>query len=77
MLTVLKVKTERFFKSLDVNVTISKRELVLTIAAFTLLGIVIGAMFSPRKSTVIGSYNSADNISCGGNQDENEDEEEK
>lgn len=77
MLTILKLKTERFFKSLDVNVTVKKRELVLAISAFTLLGIVIGALFSPRKSTVIGSYNSADNNSCCGNQDENEDEEEE
>ena len=77
MLTVIRVKFERFLKSLDVNVTLKKRELVLAIAACTLLGIVIGALFSPRKNTVIGSYNSADNISCGGNQDENEDEEEE
>ncbi|MBQ5332158.1 MAG: hypothetical protein J6K92_02700 [Oscillospiraceae bacterium] len=76
MLTVLKVKTERFLKSLDVNVTISKRELVLAIAAFTLLGIVIGAMFSPRKNVSIGSNNSADNNSYGGTKDEKEDEEE-
>ncbi|MCI7767584.1 MAG: hypothetical protein MSJ26_06340 [Oscillospiraceae bacterium] len=73
MLTVLKIKFERFIKSLDVNVTIKKRELVLAIAACTLLGIVIGALFSPRKSTVIGSYNSADNNSCGSS-DENEEE---
>lgn len=76
MLTVLKVKTERFLKSLDVNVTISKRELVLAIAAFTLLGIVIGAMFSPRKNVSIGSNNSADNNSYGNTKDEKEDEEE-
>ncbi|MGN1102644.1 MAG: hypothetical protein ACI4RG_10665 [Huintestinicola sp.] len=60
MLTVIKVKFERFLKSLDVNVTLKKRELVLAIAACTLLGIVIGAILSPRKNTVIGSYNSAD-----------------
>lgn len=60
MLTVIRVKFERFLKSLDVNVTLKKRELVLAIAVCTLLGIVIGALFSPRKNTVIGSYNSAD-----------------
>lgn len=75
MFTVLKIKIEHFIKSLDVNVTIKKRELLLAIAACTLLGIVIGALFSPRKNTVIGSYNSADNNSCCGESDDNEEEE--
>ena len=73
MLTVIKVKFKRFLKSLDVNVTLKKRELVLAIAACTLLGIVIGALFSPRKNTVIGSYNSADHYN---NADDDFDEEE-
>lgn len=60
MLTVLKFKTERFLRSLDADVSVKKRELVLAIAACTLLGIVIGALFSPRKSITIGSNNSAD-----------------
>lgn len=73
MLTVIKLKFQRFMKSLDVNVTVKKRELVLAIAACTLLGIVIGALFSPRKNTVIGSYNSADHYN---NADDDRDDEE-
>ena len=73
MLTVIKIKIERFMKYLDVNVTLKKRELVLAIAACTLLGIVIGALFSPGKNTVIGSYNSADHYN---NADDELDDEE-
>ena len=64
MLTVIKLKFQRFMKSLDVNVTVKKRELLLAIAACTLLGIVIGAIFCPKKNTVIGSYNSAENCNA-------------
>ena len=74
MLTVIKLKFQHFLKSLDVNVTVKKRELILAIAACTLLGVVIGALFSPRKNIVIGSYNSADH--CNNSDDEWEDEDE-
>lgn len=72
MLTIIRVKIERFMKSLDMNVTVKKRELILAIASCTLLGIVIGALFSPRKSTVIGSYNSADHYNYSDKDDEEE-----
>ena len=74
MLTVIKLKFQRFLKSLDVNVTVKKRELILAIAACTLLGVVIGALFSPRKNTVIGSYNSADHYNNSDDEWEDEDE---
>lgn len=73
MMTVLKIKTERFLRSLDENVTIGKRELLLAIAACTLLGIVIGAVFSPRKNVTILSNNSADNNKCDGQKEDEED----
>ena len=74
MLTVIKLKFQRFMKSLDVNVTVKKRELILAIAACTLLGIVIGALFSPKKNTVIGSYNSADHYNNADDDWDDEDE---
>lgn len=70
MLTVLKVKLLRLWKSLDVNVTVKKRELVLAIAACTLLGIVIGALFSPKRNITIGSNNSADHYNNADDDDE-------
>ena len=59
MLTVLKIKFELLMKSLDKNVTIKKRELLLAVIASALLGIVLGAVFTPKKTITIGS-NSAD-----------------
>ncbi len=60
MLTVLKIKFDLLMKSLDKNVTIKKRELLLAVIASALLGIVLGAVFTPKKTITIGSNNSAD-----------------
>lgn len=60
MLTVLKLKFDRLMRSLDKNVTIKKRELLLAVIASGLLGIVLGAVFTPKKTVNIGSNNSAD-----------------
>lgn len=60
MFTVLKIKFDLLMKSLDKNVTIKKRELLLAVIASALLGIVLGAVFTLKKTITIGSNNSAD-----------------
>lgn len=46
------------FKETLTDVTsMSKKEFLLTMAVCVLGGIVFGMLFSPRKSTVIGSHN--------------------
>lgn len=66
MLTVLKLKFDRLMRSLDKNVTIKKRELLLAVIASGLLGIVLGAVFTPKKTVNIGSNNSADHYNNSG-----------
>ena len=66
MLTVLKLKFDRLMRSLDKNVTIKKRELLLAVIASGLLGIVLGAVFTPKKTITIGSNNSADHYNNSG-----------
>ena len=57
------MKKERndFKASLSEVVTMSKKEFLLTTAVCILGGIVFGLLFSPRKSTVLGSYNGNNN----------------
>lgn len=50
-------KMKSFWASLDDVTCISKRELFLGILACTLAGIVFGLLFSPKKTTIIGSNN--------------------
>lgn len=50
---------------LDEDICIKKRELLLLLSVCTLIGMVIGFVFSPRKNVVIGSYNSADHYNDG------------
>lgn len=50
-------KWEEFKESLTDVTSMSKKEFLLTMAVCVLGGIVFGMLFSPRKSTVIGSNN--------------------
>ena len=59
-----------FWNSLNENITVNRRELVLGIAACTLAGVVIGMLMAPPKDITIGSGN---NITAGIPEDEKED----
>ena len=50
-------KVKVFWKSLDRKIIISQRELVLGMAVCALAGIVVGAVFTPKKNISIGSNN--------------------
>lgn len=51
-------KMKAFWTSLDGTTVISKRELFLEIAACALAGLVLGMIFTPKKTVTIGSNNS-------------------
>ena len=57
----MKQEWNDFKASLSEVVTMSKKEFLLTTAVCILGGIVFGLLFSPRKSTVLGSYNGNNN----------------
>lgn len=50
-------KIKLFWESLDDVATVSKRELFLGLVSCTLAGIVLGVLFSPKKTSIIGSNN--------------------
>ncbi len=50
-------KIKEFWASLDDVTTISKKELFLSITTCVLAGIVFGFLFSPKKTSIFGSYN--------------------
>ena len=54
-------KIEKFWKSLDRNMTLNKRELFLGVTACTLAGILTGILLSPKKTVTIGSHNGNNN----------------
>ncbi|MDE7333818.1 MAG: hypothetical protein K2O16_16645 [Lachnospiraceae bacterium] len=69
----MKEKWENFKASLSDITAMSRREFLLTVAVCILGGMVFGMLFSPRKSTVIGSNNgnnsgngNSGNGCCGG-----------
>lgn len=51
------VRWKEFKETLTDVTSMSKKEFLLTMAVCVLGGIVFGMLFSPRKSTVIGSHN--------------------
>ncbi len=57
----MKEKWEEFKTSLTDVTSMTKKEFLLTITVCILGGIVFGLLFSPRKSTVIGSNNGNNN----------------
>ena len=67
-------KWESFKASLSEERTMSGREFLLTLAVCILGGIVFGMLFSPRKSTVIGSNNGNNSGNGNGGFDDEEDE---
>ena len=52
---------EKFWKSLNQEVVVNKREVFLGAAACTLAGILTGILLSPKKSVTIGSHNGNNN----------------
>ena len=50
-------KVKVFWKSLDRRIIVSQRELVLGLTVCALAGIVVGAVFTPKKNVSIGSNN--------------------
>ncbi len=50
-------KLRSFWDSLDGSAIVNKRELVLGLSTCFLSGVVIGILFSPKKSMTIGSHN--------------------
>ena len=69
----MKEKWEVFNETLDDLKTMSKREYLLTISTCILGGILLGFLFSPKKTTTIGSNNG--NNAGNGNHAEISDEE--
>ncbi len=70
----MKEKWEEFKETLTDTETMSKKEFLLTMAVCILGGIVFGMLFSPRKSTVIGSHNGSHNGSDLSKPDKNDDD---
>ena len=50
-------KLQKYWKSLDRNLIVNQRELLLGLTVCTLAGILTGILVSPRKHMTIGSYN--------------------
>lgn len=51
-----------WWESLDVDVVVRKKEIVLELMVCFLGGLVIGLFLSPRKNVSIGSHNASDNV---------------
>ena len=51
----------KFWDSLDKNVTVSQRELLLGVTCCALAGILTGMLLSPKKTVTIGSNNGSNN----------------
>lgn len=56
-------QVQSFWDSLDVNVVVNKRELVLGLTTCVLSGLVVGMLVSPKKNVTIGSHNGCNNSS--------------
>lgn len=66
-------KIKEFWATLqEGETTISKRELFFILATCSLAGIVLGTIFSPKKSVTIGSNNSGNG--CNNYQDDEEED---
>ena len=65
----MKEKWELFKISLTEEKTMSKKEWLLVLAVCVLSGIVLGMLFSPRKTMTIASHNGSNNGSY--NKDKN------
>ena len=54
-------KIRAFWDSLDKNISVNQRELVLGVTCCTLAGILAGMAFGPKKTVTIGSNNGSNN----------------
>lgn len=70
-------KLKNLWKSLDVDITVSKRELVLGVVAASLAGIVFGAFFSPKKNVMIGNNNGNNNKGSIGEENSEQEQEQE
>lgn len=71
-------KMKSFWISLDDTTIISKRELFLEIVSVALAGLVLGMIFTPKKTVTIGSNNAGNGCNCGNSgSDEIDDEDEE
>ena len=74
----MKDKILTYWKSLDREITVNQRELLLGVAVCALAGIVVGSVFSPKKTVTIGSHNGSNNtgpsaaLSAGADEEEKE-----
>ncbi len=59
MMKKIKWNLLSWWEGMDVETVVRKRELFLEITVCILAGIVVGLLFSPRKSITIGSNNSS------------------
>ena len=50
-------KLQKYWKSLDRNLIVNQRELLLGLTVCALAGVLTGILVSPRKHMTIGSYN--------------------
>lgn len=67
-------KMKNFWASLEGTTVISRRELFLEIAVCALAGILLGMIFTPKKTTIIGSGNSGNGCNNGNDSAEKEEE---
>ncbi len=68
----MREKWNVFVASLDETTVMSKRSFLLTTLTCLLGGLVLGMLFSPRKTVVIGSNNGNDNVTTYGGELEEE-----
>ena len=67
-------KMKNFWTSLEGTTVISRRELFLEIVVCTLAGILLGIIFTPKKTTIIGSNNSGNGCNNGNESADDEEE---
>ena len=58
-------KIKFLWKSWDRNILVNQRQLILGVAACTLAALAAGLLLSPKRSTVIGSYNTGSGAAAG------------
>ena len=67
------------WKSLNREITVNQRELLLGVAVCALAGIVVGSLCSPKKTVTIGSnngsHNSGNSAALSAGSDEEDEEE--
>ena len=54
-------KLKEFWSNSNVEITVNKREMLLEITVCSLAGILIGILFSPKKTSMFGCHNGSNN----------------